>query len=93
MRRICCFCESWESGGIESFLSNMLRRMDLADAEVDIVTAHLKPSVFTAGLEAKGVRFVELSGNPRNLLRNHGMFRQLLRQHLCLRPELCCPGG
>ena len=80
MRRICCFCESWESGGIESFLSNMLRRMDLTDAEVDIVTAHLKPSVFTEGLEAKGIRFVELSGNQRNLPENHRQFRQLLRQ-------------
>ena len=28
-KRICCFCERWESGGIESFLFNVLTRMDL----------------------------------------------------------------
>lgn len=80
MRRICCFCEKWESGGIESFLHNMLLRMDLTDAEVDIVAAQLRPSVFTAALEAKGVRFVELSGNYLKLRNNFAMFRQLLRQ-------------
>lgn len=80
MRKICCFCEKWESGGIESFLHNMLLRMELTDAEVDIVAACLEPSVFTAALEAKGVRFVQLSGSQRNLLRNYRMFRQLLRQ-------------
>ena len=25
--RVCCFCERWESGGIESFLHNVLREM------------------------------------------------------------------
>ena len=50
MRRICCFCESWESGGIESFLHNILLRMDLTGLEVDIVAAQLKDSVFTQAL-------------------------------------------
>ena len=57
MRRICCFCESWESGGIESFLHNILLRIDLTGQEVDIVAAQLKDSVFTQVLREHGVRF------------------------------------
>jgi len=79
-RRICCFCETWESGGIESFINNVLLHMDLSNMEVDIVAACLKDSVFTAGLKEKGVRFIELSGNIRALPKNHKLFRALLRE-------------
>ena len=80
MRRICCFCESWESGGIESFLHNVLFRMDLTGIEVDIVAAQLKDSVFTQSLREHGVRFRELSGSQRNLPENHRRFAALLRE-------------
>lgn len=80
MKKVCCFCECWESGGIESFLSNVLSHMDRSELEVDIVASCLKESVFTAGLEEKGVRFVELSGAQRKLLQNGRMFRQLLNE-------------
>lgn len=80
MRRICCFCESWESGGIESFLHNILLRMDLTGIEVDIVAAQLKDSVFTQALRERGVRFQELSGSQRNLSENHRRFAALLRE-------------
>lgn len=79
MRRICCFCESWESGGIESFLNNVLLRMNLANMEIDIVAASVKNSVFTAGLKEHGIRFVELSGKLRSF-ENFRLFRQLLRE-------------
>lgn len=79
MRRICCFCEKWASGGIESFLNNILLHMDLTDMEVDIVAACVKDSVFTAGLKEKGVRFIELSGKLRSM-ENHTLFRKLLRE-------------
>ena len=78
MRRICCFCESWESGGIESFLRNVLLNMDLSELEIDIVAAAVKQSVFTAELEAKGIRFIELSGKLRSP-GNFRVFRELLR--------------
>ena len=48
--RVCCCCESWESGGIESFLTNALLRMDRTGLEVDIVAAELRESVFTEQL-------------------------------------------
>lgn len=77
-RKICIFCETWESGGIESFLTNVLLRLDMQFFSVDIVVASLKDSVFTQSLEQMGVQFRELSGSTRNLNRNLKMFRQLL---------------
>lgn len=78
MRRICIFCESWESGGIESFLKNVLLNLKTDGLEIDIVAAELRKSVFTRELQDAGVRFVELSGSLHNLLKNHRMFRRLL---------------
>ncbi len=80
MRRVCCFCERWESGGIESFLRNVLTRMDMTDMEVDIVASSIGESVFTDALRQNGVRFFELSGSQRNIPENHRRFRELLRE-------------
>ena len=41
-RRICIFCETWESGGIEGFLYNLLIHMDRYGLAIDIVVAKLK---------------------------------------------------
>lgn len=79
MRRICCFCETWESGGIESFLNNVLLHIDLSELEVDIVAECIKESVFTSGLKARGIRFIELSGKLRSP-QNYRRFRNLLRE-------------
>lgn len=80
MKRICCFCESCESGGIESFLASVYTHADLSELEIDIVTSKLLDSVFTARLEKLGIRFYQLSGSQRRLLTNHAMFRRLLRE-------------
>lgn len=69
MPRICILCESWESGGIESFLCSTLLAMDRSGLEVDIVAAQFRDSVFTEPLRAAGIRFRELSGalhSPKN---------------------------
>lgn len=79
-KKVCCFCESWESGGIESFLNNILLRMDLSMMQVDIIAAKIKPSVFTARLEARGVRFIELSSSLRSA-KNYTLFRELIRKN------------
>lgn len=80
MKRICCYCDCWESGGIESFLCNILLHMTLKNLEVDLVASQMKESVFTQRLEAHGVRFFELSGNQRNMPKNHALFRSLLQE-------------
>ena len=79
-RRICCFCEKWESGGIESFLHNVIMEMDMSQLEIDILAAQICESVFTASLKEKGVGFYELSGSQRKLWQNHKMFKQLLKE-------------
>ena len=79
-RRICCLCESWASGGIESFLCNVLTRLDMRELEVDIVAARLDSSVFTERLRARGVRFYELSGSMRRVGENRRRLRELIRE-------------
>lgn len=78
--KVCCFCERWESGGIESFLSNVIHRLDLERVQVDIAAACLAGSVFTEPLQRLGVRFFELSGRQRSLVKNHRQFLALLRR-------------
>ncbi len=77
-RRICIFCETWESGGIESFLSGVLLGMDREGLAVDLVAERIGNSVFTRPLEEAGVRFVELSGSLRRFGENQRRFRALL---------------
>lgn len=80
MRRICCFCERWASGGIESFLCNVLDRVDLEQLQVDIVSVSSEESVFTHTLEKSGVHFFELSGNQQRIVENHRLFRRLIEE-------------
>ena len=79
-RRVCVFCETWASGGIESFLSNVLLRQDLSEMELDLVSAAQGGSVYTAALRDRGVRFVSLSGSPWRLGENWRSFRRLLKE-------------
>ena len=79
MIRVCCLCERWESGGIESFLCSALKHIDPSDVKVDIVAASLGESVFTAPLEKLGIEFFELSGSQRRISENHRIFRDIVK--------------
>ena len=78
MKRVCIFCERWESGGIESFLYNVLTRIDLSVIRVDLVAASLGESIFTRELKERGVRFLELSGSLRKTAENFRRLRALM---------------
>lgn len=78
--KVCCFCERWESGGIESFLYNVLSRLDSQRFEIEIVAASIKESIFTEPLRQCGVQFIELSGSQQNLTENYRIFRTLLQE-------------
>lgn len=78
--RVCCCCESWESGGIESFLTNVLLRMDRTGLEVDIVAAELRESVFTERLRKAGIHFYELSGNLNRIARNSRLLQKIFEE-------------
>ncbi len=79
-RRVLVYCDAWGSGGIESFLNSLLLHMDRSGLEIEIVASELRDSVFTEGLERAGIRFRELSGKQRDLLRNGRLFRRMLAE-------------
>lgn len=79
-KRICVFCECWETGGIESFLFNVVSNMDLNGLEIDVVVSQFKAGVFSEKMSALGVNFRELSGSQRKIFRNHRMFRKILKE-------------
>ena len=57
MKRICCFCESWESGGIESFLASVYTHADLSELEIDIVTSKLLDKLEVTEMPASSRRY------------------------------------
>ena len=79
-RRICVFCETWESGGIESFLTGVLLRQDMAGIEIDLAVSELRESVYTKPLQDHGIRLIPLSGSSRRVSENWARFRRLLRE-------------
>lgn len=80
-KRVCYFCERWGSGGIESFLNNVLCHLDLSSLEVDIVATSLEVSIFTERLRQQGVGVYELTGSPQNIYRNSREFLKIVKEH------------
>lgn len=72
-KKVCIYCEKWSSGGIESFIYNILSSgiIDPSHFEVDIIAAEIDDnSVFTNRLKERGISFYKLSGNRYNVLLN-----------------------
>lgn len=76
--RICYFLDSFESGGIEAFISGVILHLP-EHIEADIVAKRIGDSVFTERLKAFGVRFFELSGKSHSP-KNARNFKRLLRE-------------
>lgn len=79
-RKICCFCQTWESGGIEAFLCHIMEHMDLSQMQVDFVVCAMGESIFTHPMQEMGVRFHQLSGSTRDVGGNRRQFRELIRR-------------
>ena len=79
MCRICCLCETWASGGIESFLTNVLLHMNRSNLEVDIVTVQIMESPFTSRLKEQGLSIHQLSGSKKRWISNCILFWKLLK--------------
>lgn len=77
-RRICLFCQTWESGGIEAFITNVLTHIDLSRLEIDIVVEQCRESVFTTSLKSLGIHFYTLKGSSHNFLSHLFSFAKLL---------------
>ena len=80
VKRVCCFCEKWGSGGIESFLLSVFENMDRSGLEIELAAAQLESELYLPRLERCGVPLRVLSGNTRRLAANHAAFRALLRE-------------
>lgn len=80
MKRVCILCESWESGGIEAFLYNVISHMDHSELEIDIVVAQFGKSIFTKPLQELGIQFYQLSGSTRRVWKNYKLFQKLLSE-------------
>ena len=78
---VLCFCETWESGGIESFIANIAQNIHGADIRIDICMSELRSSVFTDRLKKIGIRFFELSGSQRKVCSNLRAFRKLINTY------------
>ena len=78
VRRVCVFCQKWNSGGIESFLSNILGHMDLSGMEVDIVVEEAESFAFPKDLYNTNIRIQELSGSTLHFIRNYQLFAKLM---------------
>ncbi len=78
-KRICVFLERWESGGIESVISNILLHADQSLVCADIVATVIGDSIFTDALRARGVNFIELTGKLRSR-RNYKELASLLKR-------------
>lgn len=79
--KVCCFCESWESGGIESFLYNILINMDNTRSQVDIIVTKMGESIFTQPLKEHGIRFYELSGCRHSIIKNQKCLMMFLKEN------------
>lgn len=77
-KKVCIYCQTWESGGIEAFINNILHNMDLSQIEVDIVVETLKESIFTPAIKSMGIHICELSGSHRKIMKNFLMFANLI---------------
>ena len=78
-KHICVFLERWESGGIESVISNILLHADLSLFSADVVAGVIGESIFTDALRARGVNFISLSGKLRSR-ENYKSFKRLLSE-------------
>lgn len=76
-KKICVFCETWESGGIESFLTNVLKHIDLSKFEIDLIAKKIENSVFTPVLKKLNINFFELTGK-QHTFHNMKIFSELL---------------
>lgn len=62
---VCCYCEAWGSGGIESFCISLIRQLDRSLYKVDIVAARKLSGFYDRQLEELGIRLILLSGSTK----------------------------
>jgi len=74
--KVCIFCEKWGSGGIETFLLNVLSHIDFERFEIHLVTAELESSAYLPRLTALGL---SLRVFPESTINSHIRFHTFYR--------------
>ena len=74
------FCEKWESGGVEAFVTTLLECMDRTGLTVDLAACKVQPGPYDARLAEMGVEPIALGASIRDVAANLKAFRRLLEQ-------------
>lgn len=78
--RVLLFCEKWESGGVEAFVTTLLECMDRTGLVVDVAACKVQPGPYDIRLAKMGIEPIALGTSIRSVASNLKEFRRLLEQ-------------
>ena len=78
--RVLVFCEKWESGGVEAFVTTLLECMDRTGLTVDLAACKVQPGPYDARLAEMGIEPIALGASIRDVAANLKAFQRLLEQ-------------
>ncbi len=78
--RVLLFCEKWESGGVEAFVTTLLECMDRTGLVVDVAACKVQPGPYDARLVEMGIEPIALGASIRDVAANLKEFRLLLER-------------
>ena len=78
--RVLLFCEKWESGGVEAFVTTLLECMDRTGLVVDVAACKVQPGPYDIRLAKMGIEPIALGKSIRSVVSNLKEFRRLLEQ-------------
>lgn len=78
--RVLVFCEKWESGGVEAFVTTLLECMDRTGLVVDVAACRVQPGPYDIRLAKMGIEPIALGTSIRSVTSNLKEFRRLLER-------------
>ena len=78
--RVLLFCEKWESGGVEAFVTTLLECMDRTGLVVDVAACKVQPGPYDIRLAKMGIEPIALGTSIRDVASNLKEFCRLLEQ-------------
>ena len=78
--RVLLFCEKWESGGVEAFVTTLLECMDRTGLVVDVAACKVQPGPYDIRLAKMGIEPIALGASIRDVASNLKAFRRLLER-------------
>ena len=78
--RVLLFCEKWESGGVEAFVTTLLECMDRTGLVVDVAACKVQPGPYDIRLAKMGIEPIALGTSIRSVASNLKEFCRLLEQ-------------